>query len=252
MTPLRVMTVNLRYDNPTDGPNQWCFRKKSLATLIEEINPDVFGSQEGWEEQLNELKTLLPQYKYYVSAPEWNRKRMFPCVWVRKDIDIRESNTLWLSPTPVIPFSKVSGSIFPRSTTYVIAKKDNCPFLFVNTHLDLASEEVRLNQTIILLREIEKINHKFYPVILVGDFNTTPTSPIYTVLTEKFIDVWKYLETSEEDTFHGFTGKGMRGRIDWILVSSEVIIKKAKILKQTPFSIYPSDHFPVMAELELL
>jgi len=29
MTPLRVMSVNIRYDNPKDGPNRWCFRKKS-------------------------------------------------------------------------------------------------------------------------------------------------------------------------------------------------------------------------------
>ena len=40
MTPLRVMSVNIRYDNPKDGPNRWCFRKKSLATLIKEVNPD--------------------------------------------------------------------------------------------------------------------------------------------------------------------------------------------------------------------
>jgi len=69
MTPLRVMSVNIRYDNPKDGPNRWCFRKKSLATLIKEVNPDVFGSQEGWEEQINELKTLLPQYRYFFPTP---------------------------------------------------------------------------------------------------------------------------------------------------------------------------------------
>jgi endonuclease/exonuclease/phosphatase family metal-dependent hydrolase len=254
------MTINLRYDNPKDGSNKWCFRKKPLASLITRNNPDLFGTQEGWEDQINELQVLLPSYRYYISPPEWNRKRMFPVVWGKKDIMVEKNHTFWLSPTPYLPFSKAWGSAFPRAASYVIAKKGQLSFLFVNAHLDMSSEETRLNQTIVLLKEINKIKKTPQPIFLVGDFNTIPHSPIHAILTGRekfnqikgnFIDVWQWLNKPEESTFHGFTGKGMRGRMDWILVSPGVIIKKAEILKDSPFGIYPTDHFIVIAEFVL-
>jgi len=59
------------------------------------------------------------------------------------------------------------------------------------------------------------------------------------------------LDLPEESTFHVFTGQGIRGRIDWILVSPEVKIKKVFLIKDKPDGRYPSDHFPVMASLEI-
>jgi len=253
------MTINLRYDNLSDGPHQWCFRKNIVAQIIKEINPDIFGTQEGWEDQIKELANLTG-YSYYVFAPEWNRKRMFPCVWTKKEIKVLKSDTFWLSPTPHIPFSKAWDSAFPRTATYIIAQKQNVLFLFISTHLDNVSEKARLHQAAVLCQEIKKIN-KDYPTILVGDFNDSPKSSVYDLLTGKidlngikgnFIDVWKWLKKPEESTFHAFSGQGSRGRIDWILVSKEINIKNAFLIKHTISGLYPSDHFPVIAELKLL
>ncbi|MCD6319457.1 MAG: endonuclease/exonuclease/phosphatase family protein [Candidatus Desulfofervidaceae bacterium] len=260
MPILKTMTINLRYDNPADGSNQWSLRKQAVAALITELTPDIFGTQEGWEDQIKELQELLPAYRYYVTPPEWNRKRMFPCVWVRKEMEVKEHRTFWLSPTPSIPFSKAWNSAFPRSATYVIGQRNKSSFIFISTHLDNISAEARLHQAAVLCQQVEQINTASYPVILVGDFNTSPQSNVHKLLTSKsnlanikgnFIDVWEYLKKTEESTFHSFTGQGMRGRIDWILVSPNVKIKQAIIIKQTFMGRYPSDHFPVMAELEI-
>lgn len=254
------MTINLRYDNPADGHNRWSLRKQAVAALITELAPDVFGTQEGWEDQIEALQKMLPAYCYYVTAPEWNRKRMFPCVWVKEGIKVRTHHTFWLSPTPSAPFSKAWDSAFPRSATYVIAQKNKSPFIFISTHLDNISAEARLHQAAVLCQQVRQINSASYPVILVGDFNTSPQSDVYKLLTSKFelsgikgdfIDVWEQLHKPEQSTFHGFTGQAIRERIDWILVSPKVKIKQATIIKHTILGHYPSDHFPVMAELEI-
>ncbi|HDD35678.1 MAG TPA: endonuclease/exonuclease/phosphatase family protein [Candidatus Desulfofervidus auxilii] len=251
------MTINLRYDNPNDGPYQWCFRKDIVAFIIKRINPDIFGTQEGWEDQIKEL-AIATGYDYHVFAPEWNRKRMFPCVWTKKEMDILESGTFWLSPTPHIPFSKAWNSAYPRAATYVIAKKYRKFFLFISTHLDNVSKKARLYQAAVLCEEIKKINQENYPIILVGDFNDSPNSSVHALLTGKidlngvkgdFIDVWQWLKKDENATFHAFTGKGQRGRIDWILVSSNVKIKNVFLIKDIFAGIYPSDHYPIVAEL---
>jgi endonuclease/exonuclease/phosphatase family metal-dependent hydrolase len=257
---LKVMTFNLRYDNPADGENRWDLRKEAVAKVIQDYNPVVFGTQEGWEDQIKTLAKLIPSYRFYLFAPEWNRKRMFPCVWVDKKIDVLQYNTFWLSPTPNVPFSRAWGSAYPRAATYVMAKIEKTPFFFVCTHLDNISAKARLNQAVVLYKEIKRLNQDRHPVILVGDFNTSPESDVYAFLTGKkevdglkgsFVDVWRALGHPEESTFHVFTGQGVRGRIDWILVSPEVKIKKVFLIKDKPGGRYPSDHFPVIASLEI-
>src|SRR2546423_12609173 len=44
--PLRVMTFNIRYDNPADGVNAWPNRKDWVASLIRFHAADVVGVQE--------------------------------------------------------------------------------------------------------------------------------------------------------------------------------------------------------------
>jgi len=41
--PLRVMTFNIRYDNPGDGVNAWPNRKDWVASLIRYCGADVIG-----------------------------------------------------------------------------------------------------------------------------------------------------------------------------------------------------------------
>ena len=43
---LVVMTMNMRYDNPEDGENNWRFRRERIAAMLREQAPDVFGTQE--------------------------------------------------------------------------------------------------------------------------------------------------------------------------------------------------------------
>lgn len=42
---LVVMTMNMRYDNPEDGENNWRFRRERIAAMLREQAPDVFDPE---------------------------------------------------------------------------------------------------------------------------------------------------------------------------------------------------------------
>lgn len=55
-------TFNIRYDNPDDQENNWKFRKDRVAEFIQREKLDIVGMQEVLHNQLEDLKTRLPEY----------------------------------------------------------------------------------------------------------------------------------------------------------------------------------------------
>ena len=43
-TTLRVMSFNIRYDEPKDGENNWKFRRQACVDMINDQQPDVLYS----------------------------------------------------------------------------------------------------------------------------------------------------------------------------------------------------------------
>ena len=62
--PFKVMTYNIRYDNPADGDNSWLNRKAGMSNLIVQQNPDLLGMQEVLNGQLQFLGKTLKGYEY--------------------------------------------------------------------------------------------------------------------------------------------------------------------------------------------
>jgi endonuclease/exonuclease/phosphatase family metal-dependent hydrolase len=129
-------------------------------------------------------------------------------------------------------------------------------FLHVNTHLDHVSERASVEGNRLILGQTEEAlaNHGNPPTLVTGDYNCKPKSPAYQVFTEAgFLD-----------TFHAFKGRHLSrgdtdkptGRIDWILIRDDgrcVEVRSHEILHDGDEAAgrYPSDHYPVLAELEL-
>ncbi len=51
----RVMTFNIRYDNPGDGENGWVHRKDKVASMIRLHQADIAGLQEALKHQITSL-----------------------------------------------------------------------------------------------------------------------------------------------------------------------------------------------------
>ncbi len=62
---LTIGTYNLRYDNPKDTGNLWVNRAPVITALIRFHDFDIFGTQEGYKNQLDDIINALPQYIYY-------------------------------------------------------------------------------------------------------------------------------------------------------------------------------------------
>jgi endonuclease/exonuclease/phosphatase family metal-dependent hydrolase len=87
------------------------------------------------------------------------------------------------------------------------------------------------------------------PIVLTGDFNTAPSSPAHALLTGLLQDAWldATSHSGPEATFHDFTGTPDR-RIDWILYRG-LHADTVRTVTTQQNGHYPSDHFPVVAEL---
>ena len=133
-------------------------------------------------------------------------------------------------------------------------------FIHLNTHLDHESELARVNGSRLILERLDLLHGGTLPVIVTADFNALPGSESHRAYLEH-----GYRDTFTENgaramvnTFHGFQGPAFEGagvRIDWILVSDgaaqRFTTRSCEVIMDAGPPIYPSDHYPVLAELDL-
>ena len=253
----KVMSYNIRYDNPNDGENSWVNRKELLCSQLAFYEPDVFGIQEALPNQLNDISALLPNYAFVGIARDGNGKGESSNIFFKKDkFKVLEQNTFWLSETPEI-ISKGWDAALNRICTYALLKENKTKQIFwiFNTHLDHQGEIARTKGIALILYKIKMLNTQNYPVIFMGDFNSEPTEERIINLKKLMIDSQ---EISEENpfgptgTFNGFKHiEAVTKRIDYIFLSKESNFKvyKYAVLSDSKDLKYPSDHLPVYVEI---
>jgi endonuclease/exonuclease/phosphatase family metal-dependent hydrolase len=254
---LTTLTFNLRYDNPDDGKNAWDLRKQSVANLIVHYNPQIFGVQEGLHQMLLYLKENLGTYNFIgVGREDGKEKGEYSAIFYDStQYKVIESSTFWLSNTP----EKVSvgwDAALERICTYGLFQNiESGKYVWVfNTHFDHMGKKARKNSAELIIQKINELNTEKYPVILMGDFNTTPESePIQTLkshLLETSLVAEKPLY-GPAGTFNGFEeAKPVTECIDFIFVSKLRVLSCTHIDDKKNDALDISDHYPVMAELE--
>jgi len=257
---LKIMTANIRFENPNDGRFNWPHRKNVLKKSIDLFSPDILGTQEGRMPQLHDLRTLITNFDLADIHREWIAERMYPCLFYNPQrLLLRESGDIWLSQTPDIAGSLSFDSAFPRLCTWATFDIMKAPardktIMIINTHLDHILPATRLSQIQVLIEEIKKINALQLPIILMGDFNEAPEGPVYkTILNQlpEIRDPWKELKLKEEGSHHNFDGNNTdNSRIDWILASKQLTPKELYLDKYHE-STFPSDHFPLKGVFKL-
>ncbi|MFZ0449905.1 MAG: endonuclease/exonuclease/phosphatase family protein [Desulfatiglandaceae bacterium] len=252
------MTFNLRFENDRDGQNAWVYRRKLIVEVINRYRPAAIGTQEGRWTQLLYLRDHLPEYHLHAPRRVIDNTCQYPTLFIRKqDFHVGEGRDFWLSKTPDVHRSKDWDSAFPRMMSYASVRLTGSEkaFWFAVTHLDHRGATARYEQARIIASWIEKQKE---PVILMGDFNDVPGSPVHELLVAPetgLLDTWQVLgreEGPQSFTHHGFTGVPRDSRIDWILASPHFKIMAANIIRDHFDGRYPSDHFPYLVDLEPL
>ena len=257
METLKIATTNIRFENPDDLENNWPKRKYIWAQIIKNHNPAIFCTQEGRQPQLKSILNLFKKYHLSFDSRPWISERMYPSVYYHQDYSVIDSGDKWLSKTPDSPGSKSFGSMFPRLMNYSLLQKNNTSlkFYLFNCHLDHMDSNTRKEQAKVLVQEIKKINNQNLPQIICGDFNEGPNKSVREVLNQsglEMVDPWISLKLPEDGSHHKFDGNNESNeRIDWILCSKHFSPKKISLVKDHIDGMFPSDHFPVVAELEI-
>lgn len=254
--PIKVMTYNIRYDNAGDGENAWAKRKGKVFNLLEKYDPDIIGVQEALLHQLQDISADLKVYQFLgVGRDDGKKKGEYSAIFIRKDrFKVLEQNTFWLSKTPETPGSKDWDAAITRVVTWARLEdvKSQEVFLMVNTHFDHIGKESR-KQSAALLKEKAASLAKGDPVIITGDFNFTRDQPPYEVIMDsrkfRFEDA---APASTPGTSCGFVVNARPcNAIDYIFHTPQWRSDDYQVIQDNDGKHYPSDHLPVMVNLEL-
>ena len=264
---LRVMTYNIRFAGSADDEanNSWNSRKDLVAEVIRFNKADIFGLQEALHSQIIDLKNSFPNYDWVGVGREDGKEggEYSPIFFNTEKYKLIRTSTFWLSETPD-SVSKGWDAAFKRVVTWAefTFLSSGQKFFVFNTHFDHIGESARINSAKLILKKIKEIAGD-NPTILTGDFNTKSDSPPYSILTNG-IDGEKrfYLNDAEtvnsnihygsHITFNGFGNDIQPGnKIDFIFVNDKVKVKEHGVISETFDGKYPSDHFSVIAEVEI-
>ena len=258
---VRIVSSNIRFmNNNQDLENGWDRRKTAITSMMKDLKPAVIGFQECSRYQRDYILGHCPDYEYVDYLIRRNEKNLRsyaaftdPVMWDRNVLELLEWDAFYLSETPDT-CSMSWDSAEPRTALWCRFKhkKTGKEFIFINTHLDHKGVEARKNGLEVLLNQMEKVNTKKLPMVVLGDFNAQYKE---TATLERIKAEWKdaRMEAKDSDdkyTFNGF-GKTWNGTVDYIWYKGfkrchdfKVIVRK---YNHVPFI---SDHYPIRADLE--
>ncbi len=272
VSPVRVMSFNLRYGTAQDGDDAWRHRREFVVDVIEAFSPDLLGTQECLALQADYLREQLPEYGFAgVGRDDGARGGEMCAIFYRRErFEKLDEGHFWLSETPAIVASKSWDSALTRMATWVKLRPTaaNAPAFYVlNTHFDHVGVRAREESARVILSQLASIAgeaDRATPVIITGDFNApadtslagpyrvfmrAPEGPAQAI--PSWTDPYTTLHpaATASGTFNGFEGRRDGPRIDWILASEAWEPLAADIVRTSRDGRYPSDHFPVTAVL---
>ena len=282
-TPLRVMTYNIRYSVGDEGTeNDWNERRVDLADIVVRENPDLIGFQEVLPDQMAFLLNCFPDYTIIGNFrnPGLMSGEASPVAFRTSRFEAVKTGTFWLSETPDEPGSKSWGAKFPRVCSYAVLrdKTTGKTFAFANTHTDHKSEEAREKGMLLIVERMKEFGCDS-PIIFTGDHNCLEYEKPAVAISKILKDAMYLSETTPEGSWRTFNfwvwrenelsiadalkrdvrERSIAGddsdmkRIDYIYVSPGTRVLAYRTIPETRpgTRLYPSDHFPTVAEVLL-
>lgn len=255
---LKIATFNLRMDTPSDGENAWFHRKDMVNDLIRFYGFDLFGTQEGFTHQLNDI-LRLSDYRFIGVGRDDGKDAGEHCaIFYRSDrFKVLDQGDFWLSEHPEKPGRGWDGTCCNRICTWGKFEdlKNHKQFYFFNVHYEYEGDVARRESSNLMISRIKSIAGN-QPVFLTGDFNAFPTEEPIRILNDSGFLNDSYKITKEAPfgpvcTYHGYDSTiKTEERLDYIWVTDSIQIDKYGVLTNTLYGHTPSDHFPMMVVAE--
>ena len=264
---VRVMTYNIRFDFKSDQGNRWVQRADAVAEQIRKSGAQIVCLQEDKLQQIKDLQKRLPQFTFVGRGRNPTGFGERTSILYRGDqLQLREQGDFWLSDTPSIPGSNTWGDKYPRKVTWAVfeGKKGGPAIMVLNVHLPSGKNQMLRARGVQLIHSwiLEKLKRNrgaanVHALLLAGDFNAAPDSTPHTLLTDDrrlpLRDVWEIVRPNDPHpgTYGGWEGLQTKKRIDWLLVAGQVRVRACDKLEAPVQGRYPSDHYPVIADLQI-
>ena len=255
---LNVASFNIRMDTPNDGENAWPHRKELAKALVRFHDFDIFGVQEAFRHQLNDLCELT-QYACIGEGRDGNDEGEHSAILYKKErFDLLEHGDFWFSETPDRVGLGWDATCCNRICSWgkFRDRKSGKEFYFFNSHFDHQGIVARRESAKLLLAKVKEIAGGT-PAFATGDYNATPESePIQILqgdgLLKNAYDVTQQPPYGTPGTYHGYhMDREALNRIDHIFVTDKVKVLKYGTLNEIPNGKFPSDHFPIMIVAEI-
>ena len=257
-TDIVVASFNIRYDNEGDGQNSWRYRKDYVNSLIRFYEFDIFGIQEGLINQVRDIERLEEYGRIGVGRDDGAESGEHAAVFYKKErFEMMDSGNFWLSETPEKPSFGWDAQCRRICSWGKFREKNSGEiFFFFSVHFDHIGKKARVESSKLLMSRIKQIAGDM-PVVCVGDFNGTPDSEHIKMLKDGGV----LLDSREKSLTPPYGTEGttsrfdvndpQESRIDYIFVTPNVSVLKYGTLNEAQHRRYPSDHFPIMAKLNL-
>lgn len=261
---LKLMSFNLRYDFGTDAAandiNGWNNRQNPrrarVKSVLDKWAPDIIGTQEGYDHQIQNLKADHPYYDFWgVGRDDGRNRGEYAGIFYRREsLRFQAGGHFWLSETPEKP-----GTTFPTEGNNRMAswvrledRATGNSYLIVNTHWGLTEYSRQASADLMVKRLGEILNNDI--LVILGDLNTGEMKRDFLTLKDgmELNDSFRLAHpepTKDEGSYHGFTGNTDGQRIDHILIPPGFDVLSADIVRDDVAKLYPSDHFPVQARI---
>jgi endonuclease/exonuclease/phosphatase family metal-dependent hydrolase len=271
--PIKVMTFNVMCSFCIDREHDpWQQRLDYFRDIVARHDPDLIGIQELSPPPIsvgNEVDSILERAPgwsaiYHVGGTTEN-DRPYPdatILYRTSRFTELEHGSYWLSPTPDEPWSTGFASVqFPRIVIWarLMDRERDREIFFASTHFDNNAPSQELSAPLVQERTRSFVDSG--PVIFVGDFNSRPHSTAYGILTTDASRGFVFQNSFDLAPTHEIVTNqatppfyDTSDRIDHIFLAGRGVTWKtlywaADLTVYGPRDRYPSDHFPVVAEV---
>jgi endonuclease/exonuclease/phosphatase family metal-dependent hydrolase len=264
---IRLATFNMLfnlYDHNLEEIHQWPQRMPRIVDVIKDMQVDIIGVQELYQDQLNDLLDALDDDFAFYSKPSQDGE--LNGIFYRKSrFEVTDCKVWTMSDTPDIEGFE--------TLTYLQLKdiKTGQEVSVFNTHLAFSKVDKREFQARFIADTIEPFASEM-PVILTGDLNTFPNRPdleklpfldgdyIHRLLTQGSLRDARDLSllghigpistfTNSPDDVLPFEGTGTPGiMLDHIYVSKRIQVLLQAVQAGTVDGQFPSDHMPLIID----
>lgn len=249
---LKVISFNIRCCDDKNG-NSVAERAPRLNAVIRPYDADLIGFQEYtplWEEHIE--KYFGDRYEIFNKyRTDTGHIESAPMLWKKDKFECINKGCFWLSNTPEVMSGGWDTYNHNRTCEYAVLrdKESGKKVAFMNTHLGFG-EENQIKSVNLIFEYAKKTEN--LPTFITGDFNMTPNSAPYSVMTKKFTDINEVTVKDRRNTYHGYDISAQRNEhIDYCFINDKVRPITFKIIDELVDGKFPTDHFGIYAEIDI-